>query len=125
MSADHSRSAPSWRRVEIALIGTARRLRNAFDHRLAELDLNLNQASLLAFVNDTIVPALKDMDVGPKITGRDAEARAIDEAAEARREAEEARRREATRAREDQCAIAAAVAEKDEAVAEREAAAME
>ena len=52
MSADHSRSVPSWRRVEIALIGTARRLRNAFDHRLAELDLNLNQASLLAFVND-------------------------------------------------------------------------
>ena len=52
MSADHSRSAPSWRRVEIALIDTARRLRNAFDHRLAELDLNLNQASLLAFVND-------------------------------------------------------------------------
>lgn len=52
MSADHFRSAPSWRRVEIALIDTARRLRNAFDHRLAELDLNLNQASLLAFVND-------------------------------------------------------------------------
>ncbi len=51
-SVDHSRSAPSWRRVEIALIDTARRLRNAFDHRLAELDLNLNQASLLAFVND-------------------------------------------------------------------------
>lgn len=49
---EQARSAPSWRRVEIALIHTARRLRNAFDHRLAELDLNLNQASLLAFVND-------------------------------------------------------------------------
>ena len=46
------RNAPSWRRVEIALIHTARRLRSAFDLRLAELDLNLNQASLLAFVND-------------------------------------------------------------------------
>ena len=46
------RNAPSWRRVEIALIHTARRLRSAFDHRLTELDLNLNQASLLAFVND-------------------------------------------------------------------------
>jgi len=51
-SVDHSRSAPSWRRVEIALIDTARRLRNAFDHRLTVLDLNLNQASLLAYVND-------------------------------------------------------------------------
>ncbi|MEO0491862.1 MAG: MarR family transcriptional regulator [Actinomycetota bacterium] len=52
-STDHlARTAPSWRRVEIALIDTARRLRSAFDHRLAELDLNLNQASLLAFVND-------------------------------------------------------------------------
>ena len=52
---DVRRSLPhalSWRRVEIALIDTAWRLRNAFDHRLAELDLNLNQASLLAFVND-------------------------------------------------------------------------
>lgn len=46
------RSAPSWRRVEIALIFTARRLRNAFDIRLAPLDLNLNQASLLAYVAD-------------------------------------------------------------------------
>ncbi|MGB0616405.1 MAG: MarR family winged helix-turn-helix transcriptional regulator [Acidimicrobiales bacterium] len=49
---DQVSSAPSWRRVEIALIHTARRLRSAFDHRLTELDLNLNQASLLAFVND-------------------------------------------------------------------------
>ena len=49
---DQPRTAPSWRRVEIALIATARRLRSAFDLRLAEIDLNLNQASLLAFVND-------------------------------------------------------------------------
>lgn len=34
------------------MIHTARRLRSAFDLRLNELDLNLNQASLLAFVND-------------------------------------------------------------------------
>ena len=49
---ERAQAAPSWRRVEIALIHTARRLRSAFDLRLAELDLNLNQASLLAFVND-------------------------------------------------------------------------
>lgn len=46
------RATPSWRRVEIALIHTARRVRNAFDVRLAPLDLNLNQASLLAYVAD-------------------------------------------------------------------------
>jgi MarR family transcriptional regulator for hemolysin len=46
------RTVPSWRRVEIALIDTARRVRTAFDVRLAPLDLNLNQASLLAFVAD-------------------------------------------------------------------------
>ncbi len=50
-SSDHLR-APSWRRVEVGLIETARRLRAAFDARLAPLDLNLSQASLLAFVTD-------------------------------------------------------------------------
>ena len=44
--------AHSWRRFEIALIATARRLRTAFDHRLLPLDLNLSQASLLAYVAD-------------------------------------------------------------------------
>ncbi len=33
-------------------MGTARRLRSAFDQRLEPLDLNLNQASLLAYVAD-------------------------------------------------------------------------
>ena len=49
---DQARTAPSWRRVEIALIAGARKVAAAFDHRLAAIDLNLNQASLLAFVND-------------------------------------------------------------------------
>lgn len=49
---DQTRTAPSWRRVEIALINGARKMAAAFDHRLAQIDLNLNQASLLAFVND-------------------------------------------------------------------------
>ena len=51
-SVDHVRTAPSWRRVEIALIAGARKVAAAFDHRLTQIDLNLNQASLLAFVND-------------------------------------------------------------------------
>ncbi len=45
-------ATPSWRRFEIAILGTARRLRTAFDRRLEPLDLNLNQASLLAHVVD-------------------------------------------------------------------------
>ena len=49
---DRARTAPSWRRVEIALIAGAHKVAAAFDHRLAPLDLSLNQASLLAFVND-------------------------------------------------------------------------
>ena len=51
-SVEQTQTAPSWRRVEIAMINGARKLAAAFDHRLAEIDLNLNQASLLAFVND-------------------------------------------------------------------------
>ncbi len=43
---------PSWRRFEIAIIGTARRLTAVFNARVESLDLNLNQASLLAFVTD-------------------------------------------------------------------------
>lgn len=42
----------SWRRVEVTLIRAAHQLRQVFDQRLAEIDLNLNQASLLAFVAD-------------------------------------------------------------------------
>ena len=52
VSVEQVRSAPSWRRVEIALIAGARKVAAAFDHRLAQIDLNLNQASLLAFIND-------------------------------------------------------------------------
>ncbi len=45
-------ATPSWRRFEIAIIGTARRLRAAFDERMESLDLNLSQGSLLAYVVD-------------------------------------------------------------------------
>jgi len=46
------RVTPSWQRFEIAIIATARELRAAFDERLAVLDINLSQASLLAYVTD-------------------------------------------------------------------------
>ncbi len=46
------RVTPSWQRFEIAIIATARELRAAFDERLSVLDLNLSQASLLAYVTD-------------------------------------------------------------------------
>ncbi len=42
--------APPWLRVESTLMATARLIRDAFDTRLKPLDLNLTQASLLAYV---------------------------------------------------------------------------
>lgn len=39
-----------WSRVESGLVSTARGVRQAFDRRFAPLDLNLSQASLLAFL---------------------------------------------------------------------------
>ena len=44
--------APPWLRVESTLMATARLIRDAFDDRLKPLDLNLTQASLLAYVCD-------------------------------------------------------------------------
>jgi len=46
------RVTPSWQRFEIAIIAAARELRAAFDERLSVLDLNLSQATLLAYVTD-------------------------------------------------------------------------
>jgi DNA-binding MarR family transcriptional regulator len=42
--------APPWLRVESTLMATARLVREAFDARLHCLDLNLTQASLIAYV---------------------------------------------------------------------------
>ncbi|MBK5288689.1 MAG: MarR family transcriptional regulator [Acidimicrobiia bacterium] len=44
--------APPWQRVEATLITTARLLRDAYDQRFAELDLNLTQAIVLVYVAD-------------------------------------------------------------------------
>ncbi len=43
---------PPWLRVESTLMATARAIRQAFDHRLGTLDLNLTQATMLAYVAD-------------------------------------------------------------------------
>jgi DNA-binding MarR family transcriptional regulator len=48
----HELDSPPWLRVETTLMSTARLLRAAFDARLAPLDLNLTQASLLGYVSE-------------------------------------------------------------------------
>jgi MarR family transcriptional regulator for hemolysin len=47
---DHELDAPPWQRVESTLMATARAIRRAYEIRLAGLDLNLTEASLLAFL---------------------------------------------------------------------------
>ncbi len=49
-AADHELDAPPWQRVESTLMATARAIRRAYEIRLADLDLNLTEASLLAFL---------------------------------------------------------------------------
>jgi DNA-binding MarR family transcriptional regulator len=46
----HELDAPPWLRVESTLMATARLVREAFDARLAPLDLNLTHASLIGYV---------------------------------------------------------------------------
>lgn len=46
----HELDSPPWLRVESTLMATARLVRVAFDSRLATLDLNLTQASLIGYV---------------------------------------------------------------------------
>ncbi len=46
----HELDAPPWQRVESTLMSAAAAIRTAYDHRFAELDLNLSQAMLLAYV---------------------------------------------------------------------------
>ncbi|MGB0114866.1 MAG: MarR family transcriptional regulator [Ilumatobacteraceae bacterium] len=48
----HELDSPPWMRVESTLMSTARLVRVAFDARLAPLDLNLTQASLIGYVNE-------------------------------------------------------------------------
>jgi len=50
---EHELDAPPWLRVESTIMATARAVRQAYDVRFAELDLNLSEASLLAYVAET------------------------------------------------------------------------
>lgn len=48
----HELDAPPWLRVESTLMAAARDMRTAYDQAFEPLDLNLSQASLLAFVQE-------------------------------------------------------------------------
>lgn len=50
--AGHELDAPPWSRVEGTLLSTARAVRRAYDAALAELGVNLSEASVLAHVRD-------------------------------------------------------------------------
>ncbi|HEB90492.1 MAG TPA: MarR family transcriptional regulator [Deltaproteobacteria bacterium] len=47
---EHELDAPPWKRVESTLMAMARAIRQAYEDRFARLDLNLAQASMLAFL---------------------------------------------------------------------------
>jgi len=49
----HELDAPPWLRVESTIMATARAIRQAYDLRFADLQLNLSEASLLAFVEES------------------------------------------------------------------------
>lgn len=49
-SASHELDSPPWLRVESTLMSTASAIRHEYDRRFAELDLNLSQAMMLAYV---------------------------------------------------------------------------
>ena len=51
--ARHELDAPPWQRVESTLMATARALRQAFDRRFEAVGLNLSQASLLAYLQES------------------------------------------------------------------------
>ena len=46
----HELDAPPWLRVESTVMATARAIRQSYDQRFDDLDLNLSEASLLAYV---------------------------------------------------------------------------
>jgi DNA-binding MarR family transcriptional regulator len=50
VAAHHELDAPPWRRFESTLMATSRMIRRAYDWRLKDIDLNLSEACLLAYV---------------------------------------------------------------------------
>jgi len=59
-SSKHELDAPPWLRVESTLMSAARGIRRAYDRRLEELELNLSEAILLAFLFEATVNASPD-----------------------------------------------------------------
>jgi MarR family transcriptional regulator for hemolysin len=51
-TAKHELDAPPWLRVESTLMSLARGIRRAYDLRLGELELNLSEASVLAYTQE-------------------------------------------------------------------------
>ena len=72
-SGGHELDAPPWLRVESTLMSTANAIRDAYDCRLAGLDLNLSTASLLAYVADfgpvSQTRVAEHLDQGRAVTG--------------------------------------------------------
>jgi len=52
MTVEHELDASPWLRVEATIMASARQIRAVYDERFADLDLNLTQASLLAYVSE-------------------------------------------------------------------------
>ena len=73
MTPDHELDAPPWLRVESTIMAAARQIRCLYDRRFAELDLNLSQAGLLAYVNEfganTQTTLAERMGLGRAATG--------------------------------------------------------
>ena len=46
----HELDAPPWLRVESTIMATARAIRQSYDQRFSDLNLNLSEASVLAYV---------------------------------------------------------------------------
>jgi MarR family transcriptional regulator for hemolysin len=76
-SSKHELDAPPWLRVESTLMSAARGIRRAYDLRLEELELNLSEAILLAYLHEaaqgsaplTQVDLAKHMGVGRAAMG--------------------------------------------------------
>ncbi|MBW2419164.1 MAG: MarR family transcriptional regulator [Deltaproteobacteria bacterium] len=51
-SSKHELDAPPWQRVDSTIMAMARAIRQAYELRMTKLELNLSQASLLAFVDE-------------------------------------------------------------------------
>ena len=69
----HELDAPQWLRVESTIMATARAIRQSYDQRFNDLDLNLSEASVLAYVAEhgalTQTQIAKSLGLGRAATG--------------------------------------------------------